>query len=296
MSDRKPVRPRAIADILTKPLKDRNQILADGLALLLEHVQALHLSVEALGDAADTRGRPILQAVMGEEAAKVLIVLDVVRGGWIDQKAAAQRLGYFSDHFVRGIYQRVTSINPGSFGEVHRYVESLRPEFYLDGPTDADWVFRNEIESARELAFYVDYVKEQEGHRWVTPDGGLYPSVDYPAQITADLILAMGRIGLFTTAGLAAVADRWRDVALADSTGFHEHFEIASQVMSELIGKRLYSPTATDADFHYVADTWPFPLNSLDLRRVEVTGAELAAQRARAEDAFWANELGPIEY
>ena len=233
MSKTKPVRPRAIAEILTTPLKDRNEILAEGLALLLEHVQALHLSVEALGDAADTRGRPILQAVMGEEAAKVLIVLDVVRGGWRDQKAAAQRLGYFSDHFVRGIYQRVTSINPGSFGEVHRYVESLRPEFYLDGPTDADWIFRNEIESARELAFYVDYVKEEEGHRWVTPDGGLFPSVDYPAQITADLILAMGRIGLLTVQGLAVVADSWRDVSLADSTGFHEHFEIASLVMRQ---------------------------------------------------------------
>jgi hypothetical protein len=296
MSDKKPVRPRAIAEILSKPLQERDQILAEGLALLLEHVEALHLSVDALEGAIGSRGRPILQAVMGEESAKVLILLDVVRGGWLDQPAAVRRLGYFSNHFVRGVYQRVAAINPSSFGEVHKYVESLRPEFYLDGPTDADWIFRNEIESARELAFYVDYVKEEEGHRWVTPDSNWYPTVDYPAQITADLVLAMGRVGLLTFEGLAVVAKNWRDVTMSDSTGFYEHFQIASRVMNELMGKRLHSPKATDADFSLVAERWPFPLNSIELRKIEVSGSELDTRRARAEEAFWTNELGPIDY
>jgi hypothetical protein len=292
----KPVRPRAIADILGTPVAGRNEILAKGLALLVEHVQSLRLSAEVLEKTDDCRGRPILQAVMGEEAAKVLILLDVVRGGWRDQKAATKHLGYFGDHFVRGIYQRVTSINPGSFGEVHRYIESLRPELYLDGPTGGDWIFRNEIDSARELAFYVDYVKEEEGLRWVTPDGGFRPSVDIPANATADLVLAMGRIGLLTTEALAVVAHQWMNVLIVDSTGFGEHFRIVSNVQKQLVDRRLYGPTASAADFKLVADKWPFPLNSLQLKRIEVIGTELDAQRVQAENAFWASELGPIEH
>lgn len=287
------MRPRAIPDLLNRPTAERFGLIAEGMGHLVEHVDALKASVEAL-DIDGFRGQPILHAVMGEEAAKVLILLDVVRGGWSDQTRARQRLRGFSDHFVRGMYQRVAAINPGTFREVRDYVETLRPAFYLDGPNDADWIFRNEIESARELAFYVDYVQEEEGHRWVTPRGGLYPSLKWPATITSDLIAAMSRIGLLSAAGLAIVSRRWEGVVVEDHTTFAEHYALISDAIGDLIDAKLLSDSASQNDVNKVADRWPFPLTSLDLTRIDVSSDELDRQRERIQDAFWEQELGPF--
>ncbi len=296
MVDATPLRPRAIGDILSQPPAERHGVLATGLQLLVEHVEALQKSVSSWNTESELRGRAILESVMGEEAAKVLILLDVVRGGWMDPKNARRSLGRFSNHFARGMYQRVASINPGSFGEARNYIELLRPEFYLDGPTDADWIFRNEIEAARELAFYVDYVKGEEDHSWVTPSSDAYPSTHWPAEITTRLVLAMYRTGLLSEEGLDITAMHWRDVTVTDETSFGEHFAITSAVMSELVQRQLFLPTVAQHDLQYVAEHWPFPMHSIPVEKIKITGAELESQRARLEEFFWRQELGPIEY
>jgi len=296
MVDARPVRPRAIVEILSQPSISRHDTLAHGLGLLVEHVEALQMTVASWSTAGELRGKAILESVMGEEAAKVLILLDAVRGGWMDQLAAKRSLGYFSSHFARGIYQRVASINPGTFREVRNYVQGLRPEFYLDGPNDSDWIFRNEIESARELAFYVDYVKDEEDYSWVTPSNNSYPSTHWPAEITTRLVLAMHRTGLLTKEGLDITAEQWRAVTVSDETSFADHFKHTSAMTNELIERELFLPTVVQADFQQVAEHWPFPLNSIAIDKIKVTGEELETERTRLEEAFWRSELGPIEY
>lgn len=63
-----------------------------------------------------------------------------------------------------------------------------------------------------------------------------------------------------------------------------------------LIDRELYRSTADQKDFQHVAEHWPFPLNSLDVAKIKVTGEELETERTRVEAAFWRQELGPIEY
>jgi hypothetical protein len=41
---------------------------------------------------------------------------------------------------------------------------------------------QNEIEAAREEAFYVDYVSYDEGDRWISPKER-YPSTPWPANV-----------------------------------------------------------------------------------------------------------------
>lgn len=296
MVDATPVRPRAIGDILSQPPSGRHETLTTGLQLLVEHVEALQRSVGSWRTSDELRGRAILEAVMGEEAAKVLILLDVVRGGWMDPQTAKRSLGRFSNHFARGMYQRVAAMNPGTFRELRKYIDRLRPEFYLDGPTDADWIFRNEIESSRELAFYVDYVKGEDDHSWVTPSSDAYPSTHWPAEITTRLVLAMSRTGLLSRGGLDITARHWANVSVTDQTSYGEHFTLTWAVMSELVERQVFLPTATQEDFQHVAEHWPFPLYSIPLEKIPVTGAELEAQRTRLEEFFWEQELGPIEY
>ncbi|MCW4384461.1 hypothetical protein OH146_01585 [Salinibacterium sp. SYSU T00001] len=261
---------------------------------MVEHVEALQTSIDGL-DEAGHRGRPILESVMGEEAAKVLIILDVVRGGWTEQAEVRRRLNYFSSHFARGIYQRVTATNPGTFGETNNYVQLLRPEMYLDGPNDADWIFRNEIETSRELAVYVDYVKEENHYAWVTPRD-TYSSLHWPATITADLVCAISRIGLLTEAGLSIASAEWNGVVVTNEMTFAELFEINSRVTGQIIDRGLYGKNAAQEDFQEVAEHWPFPLFSLDLSKLPVSHEELESARSRAEEAFWRSELGPFDF
>jgi hypothetical protein len=167
------------------------------------------------------------------------------------------------------MYQRVAALNPGTFREVREYIERLRPAFYLDGPTDADWIFRNEIESARELAFYVDYVKGEDEHSWVTPSSDAYPSAHWPAEITTRLVLAMYRTGLLSEVGLDITASHWRNVSVADHITFGEHFALTSAVMSELIERQLFLPTVAQKDFRHVAEhCGPFPCTRFPSKRL----------------------------
>lgn len=301
MASSLPAYPRAIPDLLLRPVHDRLPVIAQGLELLVEHVHALEVSVSALAQEEALRGRPILEVVMGEEAAKVLILLDVVRGGWQDQVAARKRLRYFSSHFVRGVYQRVAAINPGTFREVRRYVKLLRPDLYLDGPNDADWVFRNEIESSRELAFYVDYIKHEDTYEWVTPNqerslGDLHwHPTDRPARISARLVVAMARTGLLSEGGLALTASQWSHVEITDETTYPEHREHIAAVLLELARAGLCDPSLEQADLDYVAEHWPFPLNTLELEKIPVTSQELCRRREQAEAAFWEQEYGPFD-
>lgn len=65
---------------------------------------------------------------------------------------------------------------------------------------------------------------------------------------------------------------------------------------SELIERELFLPSVVPEDFQQVAEHWPFPLNSVAIDKMKVTGEELEEKRTRLEEAFWRNELGPIEY
>jgi hypothetical protein len=53
---------------------------------------------------------------------------------------------------------RACGMRPGTLAELQEYVDNHREEFYLDGPNDVDWIFRNEVLEGREGALYVDYV------------------------------------------------------------------------------------------------------------------------------------------
>ena len=64
------------------PAAKRLDAIAEGLALLVEHVTTLTDDLIYLTDESRPRGALMLEAQSQEEAAKVLILLDLVRLGW----------------------------------------------------------------------------------------------------------------------------------------------------------------------------------------------------------------------
>ena len=276
------------------PIPARLPIIVDGIDHLAEHVRSLQESIQFLTDHENSRGARILQSVVAEEAAKILILVDLVRAGSRDQSVVRRQLGYFSSHVPRGIYVHATSINPGTFREVREYIEMFRPARYLDGPNDADWIFRNRIESEREEAFYVDYVQDEDGHRWVTPAHDSFASA-WPSALMVKLVGSLHRLGLLTHAGLGLVGDEWSAHVVGDEFTWADNVARTQAIVSGAVEAGLVSPTATEADVRTVFDRWTFPLAGLDLSKRNVSDAELAAERSRIEEAFNRDLYGPFD-
>lgn len=276
------VQPRALAALLQKPVAQRLPIIAEGLTLVVEHVGELRRSVATLQSVGQLRAAAILDIVAGEEAAKALILLDLVRVGWADQVVTSRQIKSFSSHLARGIYAEVSMMNPGSFRDVREMVARHRPSQYLDGPNDVDWVYRNTIESKREETLYVDYVQYEDEHRWVSPAETI--TSPYSAWTEASkLVHAMERSGLLSLRGLELTAEAWRGAQIADSMSWPEVAGRSVGILRVLGAEGAHNPAFSAEDAELIRERWTFPMHGLDLSRLQVTEEELRKER---DDAF----------
>lgn len=249
-----------------------------GLELITKNVAEIDQCAQALVGSAAGRGRNVLWAVAAEEAAKYLILLDAVRCPRIRQSERAQQLKRFNRHLAKGIYAEVVDIRPADYAEVLDYIKGLRQAYYLDGPNDVDWVFRNSIEATREQALYVDYIRSDDGTDWFDPTYLDDVRLSRPAVI--DLIEAMQRVGFGTAEGLSVVAAVWRNSELEPSTPFHLLSERIEMTISDMVEHELGNG-ASDGDRHRISASWPFPLWEAELEKVDVDRRALRDVQAR---------------
>lgn len=118
---------RRLKDLVQCPIPERLDVIAEGLELLTEQQSILREDVLFLHKANRRRGCAALGAIADEEAAKTLILLDLIRGGRNDQKQVRRQFGRFYDHLARGIYAELCGMRPGDFAEVRRFVVMCRP-------------------------------------------------------------------------------------------------------------------------------------------------------------------------
>lgn len=279
--------PRRLASIQQIPEAERFSVLAEGMALLGENVATLEADATTLGDARRNRGAAVLRSFAEEEAAKVLILLDIARAGWKDQDSVRSCLSAFYSHLPRGLYGRAYDGSPADFAEVRRYVDVLRQQYYLDGPMDVDWIFGNEVVTNREERLYVDYIRDEDGaHRWTGPADRAaifddpFRSPMMPSTVVP-LIAAMRNIGLLTTQGLSATRAVWDNVVVSDTMHWSELRTVNIAVVEHLatVTGREYATKEDRVDLAYVVDHWIFPLSSLDLTIARVEVDDLKRER-----------------
>lgn len=276
---------------MSLPRSARMPIIQSGLAALAEHVARLRSSTERLINEGDARAARVVDATAVEEAAKVLVLLDLVRLGWKDDARARTLIKYFYRHLQRGIYAEMVDTSPASYEEVRQIVDRLRLSHYLDGPNDVDWVFRNEVESAREEAIYVDYIETDEGPRWVSPAWRDDVTLWGPSRATA-LVGALDRAGLLTMDGLKLIATEWNGVVFDDDSHWQEVERRTWAVLRGAEAAGLFSSELTSRDTSLILGSWGFPLHSLDLRLKQVTDEELRAEQKEGMDRLAAEWYG----
>lgn len=278
--------PRQLGRIMRLSIPGRLEAITSGLDVLVEHVEALSNDLSFLEDAGRSRSGASIGIQAEEEAAKVLILLDLVRMGWRSQKACNAQIARFYDHLARGIYAEVCHMRPASFKELKQIVDRARRSHYLDGPNDVDWILRNEIKTRREDSLYVDYVGLEGGDEWVTPASRDGYGTAWRAA-APKLVLALARSGVTTRESLGVVARQWRGVVIDESTNWQVAAGRNRLILDELRVRGLVSDAATAKDLHSVLDEWTFPMAGLQMSEIAVPASDLEAQRERWLDSQW---------
>lgn len=273
MPSRPPPRPRAIADLSQLPDASLFVELATGMALVHEHVLELERGAAAAFEAENIRAGRVLEVIAAEEAAKYLILLDAARCPRHPPNALAFHLSKFVDHLARLLYVEACDWQPARFGELRAGIGSERASHYLDGPNDVDWIFTNQLKADRERAVYVDYVRDDDRHRWHSPikeDRLLGPlAVRYVRRHAVELMDAFHTVGVATPGGLEFIAASWRAFVVDDDTHVEQLRERISATLDGLQRAGLIAPAPASLDT--ILNCWPFPLHGLDLRELEVS-------------------------
>ena len=274
------MRTRATAALGSLPDPEFFERISEGMNRCVRNAASLMRDARRLGRGGRLRGSNVLVAFAYEEIAKYLILLDAVRCPRIQQDRSTQ-LKRFNDHLAKGLYVALYNGSPATFGEVRRKADLERPKFFLDGPNDVDWIFRNAILARREQLIYVDYVVRDEGSYWESPDTkhiGYCGAIQHRTYVYS-VVLALHSAGVSTPEALAVVAKIWREQSFDDDT----HWSVAEATNRRTLEAldaqgllRTESPTAVG----YILDRWLFPLYSLDLSERDVSLDELREQRA----------------
>lgn len=270
--------PRAFRDLARMRDNELFAELAEGLANLHEHVLKLEADILDAGNAKLARLVRVGTALLREEAAKYLILLDAAR---CPRSGLGHHLAKASSHVARAIYADVCEWHVVNFGELRRHIESELREFYLDGPNDVDWIFTNSLNAEREQALYVDYCRTDDGgHYWHTPlhlDETICGWASVPT--VAKLVKAIHAAGVGSAEALAHVAALWRGVAVHDEMHHAELEDLNRQTLVTLDEKRVLI-ACPDETYREILDRWPFPLHSMKLALLDTDLRELREERA----------------
>ena len=271
---------RAIKDLCQLSDAQLFEEVEKGIALILENVERLDAAARKLSDENDYHPAKILGGFAKEEAAKVIILLDVVRCPSNRCEEKARTLGYFYDHLAKGIYARACGLHC-PFGELKQYIDSEREDCYLDGPNDVDWIFSNDITREREDDLYVGYVcddtQEAGKGEWYWKWPWVERISDYSTPTIVLLANALHGVGATTAEGLAIIAEIWRPFEPVPATTTQELSELNNRMLETLSDSELIVTDDHEKLCEY--ESWMFPLWPLDLRAKRIKKAGLRRSR-----------------
>lgn len=270
---------RAVETLVSSPDAELFSKVAEGLVAVHENASRLATGTTDVAKAGNLRAARILEVVVKEEAAKYLVLLDAVRCPRQPDSRLRQHLRKFYSHLAKGLYAEVCDWSPVDFKEVRENLEREYDAYYLDGPNDFDWIFRNWIISQREEAFYVDYVKSDSGGTWISPrrydtdEAQLFlqhvPSV-------MQLVDALHEAGFSSAPALHIVAEVWRPFVVTDSTHIDELESKNRETLARVVKLGALNQV-TPEQARLIITRWPFPLFDLRIEERRVTEAELRA-------------------
>jgi hypothetical protein len=264
------------------PSQKRLLFIAEGLPAILDSAQGFWMASRQLRD--HPREARVLKGFAEEEAAKILILMDVVR---CPPKLISSRLnkliGWFYDHLARLIYAEATSWKPMHLNQLREYVDRQRQGHYVDGHA-GEYIMPNWSVYERESMLYADVESYQDGSlSWSAPRDShrsnfLGNAFTPPSLRVAE---AMQQLGLFTPEGLQATSAIWGNLEFRDKEDHHDGGKLTEQLLTRVHGEGLVLETAENAHQTILYNEWQIPMYNLEFSLIPVTLAELEAEQER---------------
>ena len=183
----------------------------------------------------------VLARLAEEEAAKVLILMDMAR---CPGPLLASRIGdmvkWFYSHLARLIYAEAVSWRPMHVAQLREYVDGSRKSHDLDGAV-GEYIVPNWTIFNREGVLYGDIAAyEGEGTRWNDP-ADLIHDFSFPERPPTVLKLAeaMSLLGMFSLRGLEITAETWATVEFKDKESFREANALTRTLIERLVAEKL---------------------------------------------------------
>ena len=285
---------RAVPNLAS--LDDRSLFaeIAEGIGLILGNVNRFDSAARHSSAGNHREVARIIGGFAAEEAAKVLVLLDAVRCPREYEDKRKHTLRRFYNHFAKGLYVEVCDWQVTDFQDLINVIEGERDKYYLDGPSDVDWIMKNWITSERERMLYVDYVRcfeagsQQPLSRWQAPfDPSNLPY--YPRTIVR-LAVALGCLGVTAPTGLVVISDVWRPWKPKPAT---TRSELRRKIRETTVALReIGSGTESmEQETSIVLGNWSFPLWGVEMKEIPKNVDELReAQIARKhpdDEPYW---------
>ena len=284
-------RPRQYDQLASVPKAEFFDVLGRGLEAIASHVEMLVASAMRSDAAGDRLAAKILLAIGREEAGKFFILVDAARIPRKCQRRMTSQLKRAGDHLAKSLYFEAMDGRPATLSEIERYLHTERQSHYLDGPNDADWIFRNQAIAAREDTMYVDYQETDEGFIWHQPSLYLSDTSLHVSQVFR-LVADMRAAGICHPAGLEIINEIWRDLVPTngsdglEDTPWTEIRDRNVRTLEQMRAEGVVVEIGVGA-VRRIVDGWTFPMHSLDLTWIDVTNSIGDEQHRRMRAALW---------
>lgn len=273
-------------DLLQFSPDDFVETVAEGLPLIWNNANLLWHEAEEIAQVGDRRAVGIIESIAEEEAAKALLLFDVIRCPISFPNKRSSLLKLMNQHIAKGIYARYYSTSPADMAEVKRIVSLERQAFFRDGEY-GEYVFPNSITSSREARLYVTYIRhDDDTHEWSKPFGSpMYLGSLHQSGILR-VVEALNSAGLFLAEALKAVHQYWTAFPFLDVgenpvvigpnelITWRQLTEINFGMLKTLQERRLLASTLSENHQRTLVHELLFPLYPFDLS-LEKNFAEL---------------------
>jgi hypothetical protein len=213
------------------------------------------------------READVLEGLAKEEAAKVLILMDIVRcPANLLGEMTGKLMRWFYDHRSRLIYANAAHWCAPSLIQLREYIEPELKSHYLEGDYN-EYILPNRIDYNRENKLYVDIEQHYDGTlNWSAPFsfkmdfGWSFP----PASLNQ--AEAMDTLGLFTERGIMAVSEIWGQVNFKDSETRQDADALTEELIKRIESERLFKNNIEKSHYDSLYE-WQIPMYNLDLTK-----------------------------
>lgn len=271
---------------------ERIGFIADGLPVVLASAQGFWRAARQLDG--QVREAVVLARHAEEEAAKVLILMDIVR---CPKRLVSSRMGsmvkWFYSHLARLIYAEAAGWKPMDVAQLREYVDMNRKSHHVDGAV-GEYIMPNSTIFRREGLLYADIEGyEDEGASWSDPSDLVHPLSFWGRKSTAlRLAESMSRLGMFTRRGVELTTQVWGKVEFKEQESIREAQALTRTLLEGLIAEELPAEEAEDEDVQLLYEVWQLPMYHFDFGLIEVPLEDLHNEQ---EALLWA-EIGENYY